>query len=99
MFSVFEDVLHGILDLPFILVNLVIDSINGWIALVAAIGDGIIALLPSFPELPEVAGEWIGFVAYFMPIPEMVGVFGVFLGAWAVWWGYIIIMRKVGVTE
>lgn len=97
MFTWLEDIFHGILDLPYILINLLIDAINGWFLILAGFVSLIMSVLPNFPSLPSIAGTpGLELVAYVLPIAEMLGAFGVMLTAWLVWQAYMLIAKKVG---
>lgn len=99
MFGWLEDIWHAILDLPYVLVGLVVESINGWILILAGLLSLLLSVLPGFPSLPEIAElPGIELLAYWMPIKEMLGVFSAFVVAWVIWMAYSLIAKRVGVV-
>lgn len=93
MLSFLSDILNGILDLPFLLVDLLIESINGWIMLLSLALAAAVAILPGFPEVPTLDGDVISGVAWFLPIAPMLAIFTTFVVAWVVWMGVSVILR------
>lgn len=93
MLSFLGDILQGILDLPYLLVSLLIESLNGWIMLLSlAIGTAL-SVLPGFPEVPTLDGDVISGVAWFLPIAAMLAIFSTFVVAWVLWMGVSVILR------
>lgn len=88
-----SDIWHAIMDLPYLLVALLIEAINGWILILAALLAALFAVLPAFPQLPEISAEVLGGVAWFLPIPEMIGVVTAFVVAFTIWLGVQVAAR------
>lgn len=95
MLSVLSDILHGILDLPYLLVNLLVESFNGWVLILAALLSAILEILPGFPEVPTLDGDVLSGVAWFLPIGPMLAIFATFVTAWVIWMGVSVAMRWV----
>lgn len=95
MFGVFEAVLEGVLSIPYLVVGLLVTSINGWIVAIAALGRGLAALLPGLPGLPSIPAEVAGGVAFFLPIAELIVVLGGLVTAWITWLGLQAALRWV----
>ena len=93
MFTWLERIFHGILDLPYLLINLLIESVNGWILIIATLVGALLSVLPGFPALPEVPNEIAGYVSYFLPIAGLMVAFGAFLSAWLLWRGMQVVLR------
>lgn len=93
MIGVLGAVLDGVLAMPYLVAALIVDSINGWLALIAAAAAAAIALLPGFPSLPELPGEWGAAVSYFLPLGTMLGIFSGFLLLWVAWWAVSTLLR------
>ncbi len=93
MLSFLGDILEGILDLPFLLVDLLIESLNGWIMILSLALSAAISVLPGFPEVPTLDGDVISGVAWFLPIAPMLAIFTTFVVAWVVWMGVSVILR------
>ena len=93
MLSVLGSVLTGILSLPYVLAALLVDAINGWLALVALAAAAAIALLPSFPKLPQLPGEWGAAVSWFLPLGTMLGILTGFILLWVAWWAISTLLR------
>lgn len=93
MLSWLSDIFHAILDLPYLIVNLLIESLNGWIMILALLVQGILALLPSFPTIPTLDGGVLAGVAWFLPITAMLGVFATFVAAFVIWLGIQVALR------
>ncbi len=81
--------------MPYLVAALLVDSINGWILAIAALGKGLAALLPSLPGLPSIPAEIAGGVAWFLPMAELLIVLGFLLTAWVTWLGLQVAMRWV----
>jgi pheromone shutdown protein TraB len=95
MLSVLSDILHGVLDIPYLIVNLLIESFNGWILILSGLLAVVLAILPGFPEVPTLDGEVLSGVAWFLPIAPMLAIFATFVTAWVLWMGYSVILRWV----
>jgi hypothetical protein len=93
MLNVLTDILHGVLDIPFLIVNLLIESINGWILILSAALAAALAILPGFPEVPTLDGDVLAGVAWFLPIAPMLAIFSTFVAAWVLWLGVSIALR------
>jgi hypothetical protein len=99
MFGFLGEIVSGITNLPYLLLNLVITSINGWIELLGALLKLVMAALPGFPERPHLTGVGIEWLSWFMPLTAMVGVFTVMLASWLIWMAYTVIAKKIGVIS
>jgi hypothetical protein len=75
----------------------VVESLNGWLSLLSVAAEAAVAVLPSFPAVPELPGEWGAAVSYFLPVGTLLGILGGFLTAWAAWWGVSAALRWVKV--
>jgi hypothetical protein len=95
MLSFLESILHGILDLPYLLVGLLVEAINGWILILGSLLTGTLVVLPSFPTIPAISGEVTAGVAWFLPISGMLAVFATFVTSFVVWMGVQIALRWV----
>lgn len=93
MLGFLKDIWHGILDLPFLVVGLLIESVNGWILILAAFVSSALAILPGFPEIPTLNGDVLSGVAWFLPIGPMLAIFSTFVAAFIVWLGISIALR------
>ena len=93
MISLLESVWHGILDVPYLAVALLVESINGWLMALGAAITAAIAILPGFPEVPTLNGDVLSGVAWFLPIAPMLGIFATFVAAWVVWMGVTTVLR------
>jgi hypothetical protein len=91
--NILGEILHGILDLPYLLVGLVVESINGWIMLLALLMNAALSILPGFPEVPTLNGDVLAGVAWFLPIGAMLAIFATFVTAWILWMGVTVILR------
>jgi len=68
MLTFLEEILHGILDIPYLIINLLIMSIDGLILLISYFILAVISLLPGLPSRPEVPEEVLRGVAWFFPL-------------------------------
>jgi hypothetical protein len=93
MLGFLGEIVEGILNLPFVLVGLLIEAINGWIMILALAIQAILAVLPAFPKAPTLGGSVLSGVAWFLPIGAMLGVFATFVTAWVLWMAYSVILR------
>jgi hypothetical protein len=87
MLGPLEDVLHGILDLPFVLINLLIDSVNATITAIAAIANALVSLLPGFPSAPTAPGGVVGALLWFFPLGTVLSFFALMVTAWVTFLG------------
>ncbi len=95
MLSILGDIWHGILDIPYLVVGLLVDAINGWILILASLLSAALAILPGFPEVPTLNGDVLSGVAWFLPIGPMLAIFATFLAAYVIWMGVQIALRWV----
>ncbi len=93
MLDFLGDILNGILDLPYILVGLLIESINGWIMILSLALSAAMAVLPGFPSVPTLNGDVISGVAWFLPIGPMLAIFSTFVVGWVLWMSVSVILR------
>lgn len=99
MLSFLGQIVSVLTELPYLLLNLVITSINGWIALLGVLLKAMLAVLPGFPAKPHLTGVGIEWLSWFMPLEAMVGVFASMLAGWLVWMAYTILAKKIGVIS
>ena len=95
MLTVLQSILHGVLDLPYLAVNLLIDSFNGWMLALTALAGALFAILPGFPPVPTLPAEVLAGIAWFLPVAAMLAVFGTFVVAFVVWLGVQVALRWV----
>lgn len=95
MLNFLSDILHALLDLPYLLVALLVESINGWILILAALLSAVLAVLPGFPEVPTLDGDVLAGVAWFLPIAPMLAIFATFLAAFVIFMGVMVALRWV----
>jgi hypothetical protein len=93
VFSVLESVLHGVLDIPYLMVGLLVTALNGWIGAIGLLAAGLVAVLPGFPSVPTIPAGPAGAVAYFLPVGSVLAVFVVMLVAWATFMGLKIALN------
>lgn len=93
MLTFLGEILHGILDLPYLLAGLLVESINGWIMLLGLLLSAALAILPGFPEVPTLNGDVLSGVAWFLPIGPMLAIFATLLTAWVLWMSVMVILR------
>jgi hypothetical protein len=93
MLSWLSDIWHAIMDLPYVVVALLIEAVNGWILILAALLAALFAVLPSFPDPPELTPEVLGGVAWFLPVAAMIGVLSAYIAAFIVWLGVQVLAR------
>jgi len=82
MISVLENIWHGIASLPFLIIAVLVESMNGWIAALGAIVHIAVLGLPSFPAVPDLEIEAIGVVNWFFPVGAFLVVFSGLLLLW-----------------
>ncbi|MFZ1007195.1 MAG: hypothetical protein WAN65_10180 [Candidatus Sulfotelmatobacter sp.] len=96
MLTLLEDIWHAVESVAYLMVQLLVMAINGWLLILAALLTLIESVLPSFPERPPLAGAGIEWLVWFIPVEAMLGAFAVMLTAWLLWELYTIIMKKIG---
>lgn len=79
-----SDIWHAIMDLPFLIIDLLVMVLNALIAAVGALAQALFSLLPDMPdppdEPPSVVLEWLSF---FFPLGQLFVGFSVLAGLWA----------------
>lgn len=93
MLTFLGEILHGILDLPFALVNLLVTMVNGLIAALAAIASAALSLLPGFPEAPSAPGGVVGALLWFFPLGTVLSFFGVMVTCWVAFLGVKVALK------
>lgn len=93
MLSLLESIWHGVLDIPYLVIALLVDALNGWILILAGIVSAALAVLPGFPEIPSLDSGVLAGVAWFLPIAAMLGIFAGFVSAFLIWLGVSAALR------
>jgi len=88
-----EAILHGVLDIPFLVIGLLVQSLNGWIMAIGLLIKTVVAVLPSFPAIPTVPVAAAGAVAWVAPMGAIVGVFVVCVALYVTTMGVKIAMN------
>jgi hypothetical protein len=91
--SLLGSVVQVLEAVPYLIASLLIDSLNGWFALIGVAAAAAIAILPGFPSLPQLPGEWGAAVSWFLPLETMLGIFTGFILLWVAWWGISSALR------
>jgi len=76
------EILHGILDLPYVVINLLVGVVNAIIAALAAIAAAALSLLPGFPDPPSPPGGVVGALLWVFPLGTVLAFFGLMVAAW-----------------
>lgn len=82
MLTFLGEILNGILNLPYLLINLIIDFVNAVIVAIAAFAAFLLSLLPSFPEAPSPPGGIAGTVLWFLPLATILAIWTTMIGLW-----------------
>lgn len=77
-----EDIWHGIMDLPYLIIGLLVEMLNGIIVAIAALATLLLSLLPGFPDPPEAPGGVMGALLWVVPIGPILAFFGLMVTAW-----------------
>lgn len=93
MLSLLQDIGGALLDLPFLVINLLIESFNGWLGILNLGMLAALAVLPGFPEIPELPSEPLGMVSFYLPIPAMLAVLAALVTAFVTWLGVSVALR------
>jgi|GEM_PF-5626746 len=93
MLSALGDLLHGILDLPFVLINLLVAILNGLIAALAAIASAALSLLPGFPSPPSAPGGVVGALLWVFPLGTVLSFFGLMVACWVTFLGVKVALK------
>lgn len=98
MLTFLEQIFHGILSLPYLIINVLIQSINGLIVLIATVVNLVIGLLPGLPTRPEVPYEIASAVSWFFPFGLLIPTFVIALGAYALYLAIKVTLNWFKVT-
>ena len=93
MLDLLGKIWHGVLDIPYLVIALLVESINGWILILSLLVSAAMAILPGFPAIPTLDGDVLAGVAWFLPIGPMLAVFSTFVAAFIVWLGVSAALR------
>jgi hypothetical protein len=89
MIDLLRKLLHGILDIPFLVADFLVDAFNLIIAGIAALAALVLGLLPSFPDAPDPPDSGVlGWLAWIAPIGTIVAGFALFVTCWI---GFLVI--------
>ncbi len=83
MLSWLSDIWNAIKDLPFLILDGIVDLINAFIAGIAALAELLLDLLPAFPDPPS--GPESGIVSWLLwmvPLGTMLSLFSVLVTLW-----------------
>lgn len=97
MIGVLEGVLHGVLDIPYLVIGLLVQSLNGWILAIAVLARGLVAVLPGFPSIPTVPSGMSGALAWVVPMAPILVLFSSLVGIWVTWTAYKVALNWVKV--
>jgi hypothetical protein len=96
MLGFLEDIWHGILDLPFLIIGGLVEMINALIVAIAALAEFLLALLPSFPDPPsEPASGIVGWLLWMVPLGTMLALFTVLVSLWVGFLGVKMALKWV----
>lgn len=90
-----EDIWHGILDIPFVLIGLLVEVVNEIIAAIAALASVVLLLLPGFPDPPEAPGGVVGLLLWVVPLGSILAIFSLFVSCWVSFLAVKIALRWV----
>lgn len=96
MLSFLEKIWHGILEIPYLVINLLIEAINGWLVLLYAAAEVLVKALPGFPATPEAPEGVIGAVLWFFPIVSLLAVLSTVGALWLTWLGIRFALTRLG---
>jgi hypothetical protein len=81
--SFLEKIWHAVLDVPFLILGLLVEAINGVIAAIAALAKFLLGLLPSFPDPPgEPDGGLLAWLLWMVPLGTMLSLFSILVAMW-----------------
>lgn len=90
-----ESIWNAVKDLPFLLIGLLVEMINGLILALAALAELVLSLLPSFPEAPSAPGGVMGALLWVVPLAPILAFFGLMVTCWIAFLGLKIALRWV----
>jgi hypothetical protein len=96
MLGFLEDIWHGILDLPFLIIGGLVELINALIIAIAALAEFLLSLLPAFPDPPsEPASGIVGWLLWMVPLGTMLALFTLLVSLWIGFLGVKVALKWV----
>lgn len=90
-----SDIWHAIVDLAYVLVGLLVELVNSFIAAIAALAELVLSLLPSFPDPPGTPGGIGGVLLWVFPLGPVLSIFTILVGCWVSFLAVKIALRWV----
>jgi hypothetical protein len=82
MLGFLEEILHGILSIPYLIIALLVELLNAIIVAIAALAELLLSLLPGFPEAPSAPGGVVGGLLWFLPLGPILAFFSLMVTCW-----------------
>jgi uncharacterized membrane protein YdjX (TVP38/TMEM64 family) len=82
VFGWLEDIWHAIKDLPYLIIGLLVETVNLLIAAIAALAVALLSLLPGFPDPPGAPGGVMGALLWVVPLGPILAFFSLMMGCW-----------------
>lgn len=82
MLTFLEEILHGILSIPYLVIGLLVELLNAIIVAIAALAELVLSLLPGFPEAPTAPGGVVGGLLWFLPLGPILSFFALMVSCW-----------------
>jgi len=94
--GIFSGILNGILDIPFLLLDGLVDIFNAFISAIAVLAQGFLNLLPAFPAAPDPPSEGIlGFLTWLVPLGGLLVTFAALMGVWIAFLAFKVVLSWV----
>lgn len=96
MIGLLEEILCWIKQLGALVADALMAAVNGIVAALAALIVALAHLLPpmpGFPAVPAPLTEVLGWIAWFIPVHQLVLMLAFFLTAWLTWFGVALALR------
>lgn len=94
--SIFVDIWHGILSIPYLVADFLVDAFNLVIVGIAWLASLVLGLLPGFPPPPDPpSGGILGFLTWIAPVGALLSVFAAILSAYVVFLAVRVALRWV----
>ncbi len=95
MLGFLEEILHGVLDIPFLIIGGLVELVNGIITMIAALAKALLSLLPGFPAYPKAPSGVAGGFLWFVPLGPILAFFSLMVTCWLTFLGIKIALKWV----
>jgi len=91
-----EDIWQGIVEIPYLVINLLVGVINALLIAIYAAAEALFSILPEFPDTPSAPEGVIGAFLWVFPLASLLAVLTTMGALWLTWLGIRFALTRLG---